>query len=98
MNIEGKLDAGGALASSPAIADHFAFVSTLGGEILQIDINAGEITRRYKINEPMRLQPLLYRGYILAVTMTGKLVAINTKNKSIAGWHAWGKNSARTTM
>jgi outer membrane protein assembly factor BamB len=87
---------GGFLGTAPLAAGNSVLVGTLGGEIVRIDPKSGKATTRYAVGAPVRSQPVVSDGWIYVGTDDGKLVAIDTKDKSITGWPTWGGNAQRT--
>ena len=97
MKLEGDMSVtGGFLAAPPAMADNKQLViGTLEGELLIIDPDSGKKLKSYKLDAPLRAQVVVHEGWIYAGTTDGKLVAINTGDKTLTGWSQWGKNAAR---
>jgi outer membrane protein assembly factor BamB len=87
---------GGSLAAPPAAAADRLFLSTLNGEVLEVEPKKGEIVKRHKIGSPTRFQPVIAEGRIFVTNQDGKLVCFNTKDKKLTGWTQWGGNAART--
>lgn len=97
FKLEGDLKKeGGSLAAPPVAAGGQVFLSTLNGEVLQLDPKNGKLVRRYKIGSPTRFQPAVVKGRIYVGTQDGRLVCIDTGNKTYTGWSMWGANAART--
>lgn len=88
--------AGGFLGSPPASAGDRLFLTTLEGEVLQVEPQSGKIEKRYKIGAPLRSQPIIVDGRIYVGTQTGKLVAIDTGDKALTGWSMWGGDAAHS--
>jgi outer membrane protein assembly factor BamB len=82
--------AGGSLATSPVAAGKSILVGTVGGEVLQLDAKDGTIVKRWPVGAPLRSQPVVEDGWIYAGTTDGRLVAIDTGDKSLTGWSQWG--------
>lgn len=87
---------GGSLAAPPAAAGGHLFLSTLGGEVLEVEASKGEILKRHKVGGQIRFQPIIVEGRIYVTTQDGKLVCFDTGNKKLTGWTQWGGNAART--
>jgi len=99
VKLEGDLKKeGGALASPPAAAGGQLFLTSLKGEVLQMDPIKGKISARHHINDPVRFQPAVEGGKIYVGTETGKVVCIDTGDKKYTGWPCWGGNAAHTGL
>lgn len=89
---------GGFMGTPPIYANGNIIVATFTGEVLIIDESKGTVTKKYKINDPVRYQPVVDNGWIYVTTINSKLYAINTGDPAITGWNMWGGNAARTNM
>lgn len=89
---------GGFLAAPPAAAGGQLFLTTLKGEVLQMDPEKGKVTKTYKVGGPVRFQPAVENGRIYVSTQDGKLVCIDTGDKTLTGWPCWGGNAAHTGL
>jgi len=99
VKIQGDLEkVGGFLASAPAAAGGKIFLSTVQGEVLQMDPKDGKIVTRYKVGSPARFQPAIEGGRIFVGTENGRIVCIDTGNPEFTGWTTWGANSAHTNV
>jgi outer membrane protein assembly factor BamB len=87
---------GGFLAAPPAAAGGQLFLTTLKGEVLQIDPEKGKLVKTYPVGSPIRQQAAIVAGRIFVTTVDGKVVVIDTKNEKLTGWNTWGGNSAHT--
>lgn len=87
---------GGHLGTAPAAAGDKVLVATLKGEVLEVAPGDGTVVRRHAIGAPVRSQPVAVDGWIYVGTEDGRLVAIDTKDRSLTGWPMWGGNAART--
>lgn len=87
---------GGFLGTAPLAAGKSVLLGTLDGKVLRIDPSAGKSIGEYKVGSPIRSQPVVDEGWIYVGTEDGKLVAIDTKDKSVTGWPTWGGNAQRT--
>lgn len=87
---------GGFLGTAPLAAGKSVLLGTLDGKVLRIDPSAGKSIAEYKVGSPIRSQPVVDEGWIYIGTEDGKLVAIDTKDKSVTGWPTWGGNAQRT--
>ena len=86
---------GGHLGPPPLAAGNKILVATLEGEIQVVNPKTGKVERRFAVGSPIRSQPVVSHGWIYVGTEDGKLVAIDTGDKSLTGWPMWGKNAAR---
>jgi outer membrane protein assembly factor BamB len=95
--LDGDLDKqGGFMGTPPIYANGHIIIATLSGEVLIMDAKTGKIIKKYVINDPVRYQPIVEKGWIYVTTDNSKLYAINTGNPAISGWNMWGGNAART--
>ncbi|MFC1609397.1 PQQ-binding-like beta-propeller repeat protein [Myxococcota bacterium] len=91
LKVSGDLERdGGALATSPAAAGDFLFVGTLSGEVLQLAAKSGKVIKRHQVGRAVRSQPVLHDGWLYVGTDDGRLVAIDTGDRSLTGWAQWG--------
>jgi outer membrane protein assembly factor BamB len=89
---------GGHLAAPPAAVGGQLFVSTVEGEVLQVDPDNGDVTKTYKVGHPIRSQPAIEGGRIFIGTHDGKVACINTGDARFTGWPTWGANMAHTNF
>jgi outer membrane protein assembly factor BamB len=87
---------GGFLGTAPLAAGKSVLLGTLDGKVVRLDPNKGTPIAEYKIGAPIRSQPVVDEGWIYVGTEDGKLVAIDTKDKSVTGWPTWGGNAQRS--
>jgi Ca-activated chloride channel family protein len=87
---------GGHLAAPPAAAGGQLFLTTLEGEVLQVDPVKGGVTKTYKVGSPIRSQAAIDGGRIYVGTQDGRLVCIDTGDARFTGWVTWGANMAHT--
>ena len=89
---------GGHLAAPPAAAGGQLFLTTLEGEVLQVDPDKGNVTKTYKVGSPIRSQAAIDGGRIYIGTQDGRLVCIDTGDARFTGWATWGANMAHTNV
>jgi outer membrane protein assembly factor BamB len=89
---------GGHLAAPPAAAGGQLFLTTLEGEVLQVDPDKGGLTKAYKVGAPIRSQAAIDNGRIYVGTQDGRLVCIDTGDARFTGWYTWGANMAHTNI
>ena len=89
---------GGHLAAPPAAAGGQLFLTTLEGEVLQVDPDKGDVTKNHKVGFPIRSQAAIEGGRIYVGTQDGKVVCINTGDARFTGWATWGANMAHTNL
>ncbi len=87
---------GGFLGTPPVAAGKHVVLATLHGTILELDPVTGKTEATFKINGTIRSQPVVVDGFIYVGTEEGRLIAIDTGDKSLTGWPMWGGNAART--
>jgi Ca-activated chloride channel homolog len=86
---------GGHLAAPPLAAGDRVLVATLEGEVQVVDPKTGKVVHRYQVGGPIRSQPVVANGWIYVGTEDGKLVGIDTGDRTLDGWPMWGRNAAR---
>jgi outer membrane protein assembly factor BamB len=89
---------GGFLAAPPAAAGGQLFLTTLQGEVLQMDPNQGKVTKTYQVGSQVRFQPAIEGGRIYIGTQDGKVVCVDTGDAKLTGWPCWGGNAAHTGL
>jgi Ca-activated chloride channel homolog len=89
---------GGHLAAPPAAAGGYLFLTTLEGEVLQVDPENGKVAKTYKVGSAVRSQAAIDGGRIYVGTQDGKLVCIDTGDSRFTGWATWGANMAHTNI
>lgn len=62
-------------------------------KIALVDAAKGIKIKEYQVSDIISSEPVAANGWIYCGTKNGKLVAINTKDKSITGWYQWGMNA-----
>lgn len=87
---------GGFLGTAPLAAGGNIMFGTLQGSVVQLDPTSGKRKAEFKVGSPVRSQPVVDGGWIYVGTEDGKLVAIDTKDKSVTGWPTWGGNAQRS--
>lgn len=97
VKLQGDLEKeGGFLGSSPAAAGGMLFITTLKGEVLQIDPKQEKVVKTYSVKSPLGSQPVIADGRIYVGTQDGQLVCIDTGDLRFTGWAAWGGSAAHT--
>ena len=89
---------GGHMAAPPAAAGGQLFLTTLEGDVLQVDPEKGGVTKTYKVGSPVRSQAAIDGGRIYVGTQDGRLVCIDTGDARFTGWVTWGANMAHTNI
>ncbi|HEY5950032.1 MAG TPA: PQQ-binding-like beta-propeller repeat protein [Kofleriaceae bacterium] len=87
---------GGFLGTAPLAAGNTVLFGTLHGSVIQLDPKSGKRKAEFKVGSPVRSQPVVDEGWIYVGTADGKLVAIDTKDKTVTGWPTWGGNAQRS--
>ncbi len=87
---------GGHLGTAPLAAGGRVLVATLKGEILELDPVKGAVRKRHAVGGSVRSQPVVDGGWIFVGTDDGRLVAIDTHDRTLTGWPMWGGDAART--
>jgi outer membrane protein assembly factor BamB len=88
--------AGGFLAAPPAVAGGRLVIATLGGQVQVLDAASGAVQRTFDLGAPIRSQPVVHDGWIYVGTEDGRLIGLDTKDRTLTGWPQWGGNAART--
>jgi outer membrane protein assembly factor BamB len=95
--LDGNLrEEGGALGTAPLATKNAILFGTLAGDVVRLDPKSGKKVASYKVGGRVRSQPVVDDGWIYVGTDDGRVVAINTKDKSVTGWSTWGGNAQRT--
>lgn len=87
---------GGSLGTAPAAAGKHLFVATLEGKVMQIRADDGKTVREFSVGSPVRFQPAIVDGRIYVGTQDGRIVCLDTGDRSLTGWSTWGGNAAHT--
>lgn len=97
VKLKGDLkDAGGFLGAPPALAGEQLILATLDGRVLQVDPKTGAVLKEHQIKSPLRFQATAVDGRLYVGTQDGRLVCIDTGDKTVSGWPMWGGNAAHT--
>lgn len=97
VTLPGDLAAqGGALGAPPAGIGNRLVVATLAGRVIVLDAARGEVQRTLEAGAPLRTQAVVDDGWIYAGTANGRIVAIDTGDRTLTGWPTWAANPART--
>jgi outer membrane protein assembly factor BamB len=86
---------GGFLGAPPAAAGGFLIMTTLKGDVLKMD-STGKVVKVWETKSPTRFQAAVEGGRIYVGTQDGKLICIETGDKTLTGWSCWGGNAAHT--
>jgi Ca-activated chloride channel homolog len=87
---------GGFLATPPIAVNEYIIVATLNGDIEQYKANTGKLEKRYRLNAPIRFQPIVQDGRIFIGTQNGQVICIDTRDTNLTGWPIWGRDAAHT--
>ncbi len=94
--LEGDLKKdGGALGAPPAAAGGHLIMTTLKGDVLRMDAD-GKVVKTWETKSPTRFQAAVEGGKIYVGTQDGKLIMIDSGDKTLTGWTCWGGNPAHT--
>jgi outer membrane protein assembly factor BamB len=86
---------GGFLGAPPAAAGGHLIMTTLKGDVLRMD-EKGKIVKTWETKSPTRFQAAVDGGRIYIGTQDGKLICIDTGDKTLTGWTCWGGNAQHT--
>jgi outer membrane protein assembly factor BamB len=89
---------GGHLGTAPLLAGTDIIVATVGGDVLRLAARTGQLVATYHTSAPLRSQPIVVDGWIYLGTDDGRLIAINTGDKALTGWPAWGGDAGRSSV
>lgn len=81
-----------------AFAGKYLLASSHSSKLALIDPVKAQKVKEYYLSEIISSEPVIANGWIYCGTKNGKLVAINTKDKSITGWNQWGMNAAHNPV
>ena len=70
-------------------------MTTLKGDVLRMDAD-GKVVKTWETKSPTRFQAAVEGGRIYVGTQDGKLICIDTGDKSLTGWPCWGGNPQHT--
>ncbi|MEJ2157950.1 MAG: PQQ-binding-like beta-propeller repeat protein [Desulfobacteraceae bacterium] len=87
---------GGFLATPPIAVNGHIIVATLDGNIEQFRADSGKLKKRYRLNAPIRFQPIVQGGRIFLGTQDGRVICIDTRDPNLTGWTTWGRDAAHT--
>ena len=87
---------GGFLGAPPIAAGNHLIVATLHGTLLELDPHTGNVEHSWEVGGTLRSQPVVDAGWIYVGTDDGRLVAVDTGDRSLTGWAMWGGNAQRT--
>ena len=97
VKLKGDLvKAGGFLGAPPVSAGASLFMTTLAGDVRQIDPATGETRKSWEIGREMRFPPTVVGGRVFVGTQDGRMVCIDTGDAKNTGWPQWGGNAQRT--
>jgi outer membrane protein assembly factor BamB len=71
--------AGGAIVTSPAVADGVVYIAAMDGHLYAIDQETGKEKWNFKSRMPIASSPAVVGGLLYFVSSAGSLVAIDTK-------------------
>lgn len=86
---------GGFLGAPPAAAGGHLIMTTLKGDVLRMDAD-GKVVKTWETKSPTRFQAAVEGGRIYVGTQDGKLICIDTGDRTLTGWTHWGGNAAHT--
>jgi outer membrane protein assembly factor BamB len=89
---------GGHLAAPPAAAGGSLFLTTLEGNVIQMEPEKGTVQTTWKVGSPIRSQPAIEGGRIYVGTQNGRVICINAGDAKLTGWSTWGGNAAHTNV
>jgi outer membrane protein assembly factor BamB len=89
---------GGFLGAPPIAAGNHLIVATLHGTLLELEPATGKVEQTFEVGGTLRSQPVVEDGWIYVGTDDGRLIAVDTGDRSLTGWSMWGGNAQRTGM
>lgn len=85
-------------ASLPIIANGKLIIATRSGIIKIYNPFNGRLIKQYNTHNRIYTQPAVHNGWIYTGTQEGKIISIDTKNKSYTGWPMWNRNSTHNSI
>jgi len=82
-----KDDDGGLLGGGIAYADGRLYVATGFAQVIALNAENGAVIWRRKLSAPVRSSPTIFKGRILATTITNELSALDAKDGSVLWSH-----------
>lgn len=86
---------GGFLGAPPASAGGDLIMTTLKGDVIRLSAE-GKVVKTWETKSPTRFQAAVEGGRIYVGTQDGKLICIDTGDKTLTGWTCWGGNPQHT--
>jgi outer membrane protein assembly factor BamB len=77
----------GLLGGGIAYADGRIFVATGFAEVIALDAGSGKVLWRRKLSAPLRSSPTIFRGRVLASTITNELSALSADDGEVQWTH-----------
>jgi outer membrane protein assembly factor BamB len=97
IKLEGQTEInGGFMGTPPLEAGGYIVIATYNGLIKVLDAKTGEPVKEYDIENTIRYQPVVDKGWIYVTTTNSKMFAICTGMNKLTGWPMWGGNAERT--
>lgn len=78
-----------AITTQPVYAGNNIVVASQDGNIKIYDAKFGKLINEFGVQSVIVTEPVVFDGWIYAGALDGKLVAINSKDKTISGWPMW---------
>ncbi len=73
----------GLLGGGIAYADGRLFVATGFAQVIALDADGGQVIWRRRLSAPIRSSPTIFKGRVLATTITNELSALNAKDGNV---------------
>ncbi len=82
----------------PVIAGGKLIVAAPNGEIQIYNPSDGKLIKSFPTDADFCTEPVVSDGWIYVGNNNGKLISINTLDKTITGWTMWGLNASHNTI
>jgi Ca-activated chloride channel homolog len=79
----------------PAAAAGRVVAGAADGTVLVLDLATGAVERTFPLDAPILWQPIVADGWIYVATGDGKVLAIDTGDRTLTGWPMAGGDPAR---
>ncbi len=85
-------------ASMPVIVNDRLIIGSIDGYVRIFNAENGKKLSEFNTGEQICIQPAVNNGIISCGTKNGKIVTIDTKDKSLTGWNQWCIDGGHNTV
>ena len=86
------------VAQTPAIAGGKLILTTQSGKLMIINPANGTVQREFFFEEGLGKQVVCSNGRIFTGSQKGKMVCVDTKDKTLTGWNLWSFDAAHNMV